>query len=81
MSGKMVMGKHGNKKVAPVIVAICLIGYYVTMAIILSTLNLPGIVKIAALSVSVIVTVVIIVVLVERIKEINGGEEDDLGQY
>jgi uncharacterized protein (DUF983 family) len=75
------MGKHGNKKIAPVTVAICLIGYYITGAIILSKLNFPNMVKMIVLSVSVIITVVIIMVLVERIKEIDGGEEDDLGKY
>jgi uncharacterized membrane protein len=78
---KTAMEKHRNKKIAPVIVAICLIGYYITGAIILSKLNFPNMVKVIVLSVSVVITVMIIMVLVERIKEINGGEEDDLGKY
>jgi VIT1/CCC1 family predicted Fe2+/Mn2+ transporter len=81
ISGKTVMGKHLNKKIAPVVVAICLIGYYILGVIILSKLNLPGTIKIMALIVSIIITVVIIMALVERINEINGGEEDDLGKY
>jgi hypothetical protein len=75
------MGKRRYKKIAPVIVAICLIAYYITGAVILSKFNFPGVVKIIALGISVIITIVIIVVLVERIREINGGEEDDLGKY
>jgi len=34
-----------------------------------------------AFIVSVIITIVIIRILVERIKEINRGEENDLGKY
>jgi hypothetical protein len=44
-------------------------------------LNVPVIIKIIAVIVSIIITVVVIKVLIERIKEINGGEEDDLGKY
>ena len=69
-----------NKKIGPIIVSICIIGYYVLVVFGLSILNIPNIFKIIAIIVSVIVTIVIIV-LVERIKEINGGEEDDLGKY
>jgi hypothetical protein len=75
------MGKHGSKKVAPIIVAICLVGYYTAGIIVLARFDFPNIVKIIALGVSILLTIVIIMVLIERIKEINGGEEDDLGKY
>jgi hypothetical protein len=75
------MREHGSKKIAPVVVAICLIGYYITGAIILSKLSFPNTVKIIVISASVIITAVIIMVLIERIREIDGGEEDDLGKY
>jgi hypothetical protein len=38
-------------------------------------------VKIMVLVVSVIITVLLVAVLIERIKEISKGEEDDLGKY
>ncbi|MDR1230631.1 MAG: hypothetical protein LBK61_04430 [Spirochaetaceae bacterium] len=44
-------------------------------------LNIPTSVKIMVLMVSVIITILLIVVLIERIKEIDKGEEDDLGKY
>jgi divalent metal cation (Fe/Co/Zn/Cd) transporter len=75
------MRKHLDKKIAPVIVAICLTGYYIIGAIVLIKFNLPNIIKITAIIISIIITVVTITVLIERIKEINGGEEDDLGKY
>ena len=70
-----------NKKVAPVIVSLCLIGYYLVAIFSLVKLNIPFIIKLAIIILSIIVTFVIIKVLIERIKEINGGEEDDLGKY
>jgi CHASE2 domain-containing sensor protein len=78
---KTVRGKHLNKKIAPIVVAICLAGYYIIGVIILLKLNFPNIIKIIALIVSIIIAMVIVMVLIERIKEINRGEEDDLGKY
>jgi hypothetical protein len=75
------MEKHFKKKIAPFVVAICLIGLYIFYAIIFIKLNIPIVVKIIALVVSIIITVVVIKALIERIKEINRGEEDDLGEY
>jgi preprotein translocase subunit Sec61beta len=73
--------KQARKKIAPIIVASGLISYYAAGATILIKLDFPNIIKIIALIVSIIITVVVIMVLIERIKEINGGEEDDLGKY
>ena len=70
-----------NKKIGPIIVSICIIGYYVLVVLGLLKFNIPNIFKIMAFIVSVIITIVIIRILVERIKEINRGEEDDLGKY
>jgi hypothetical protein len=75
------MGEHLNKKIAPIIVVICLTGYYIIGVTILTKLNLPNIIIIIAIIVSILITIITIAVLVERIKEINGGEEDDLGKY
>jgi hypothetical protein len=75
------MEKHINKFVAPVIVTICLIVYYIICGIVILRLNIPNIIKIIALIFSIILSIVIIMVLVERIKEIKGGEEDDLSKY
>ena len=72
---------HMKKTIAPIIVSICLIGYYLSIGFVLLRLNIPIIIKMAVLIVSIIGTVVIIMVLVDRLKEIEGGEEDDLGKY
>ncbi|MDR1469309.1 MAG: hypothetical protein LBT00_08450 [Spirochaetaceae bacterium] len=75
------MDRHSRKKRGPVIAAICIAGYYAAGTVLVSALNVPGIVKIAVVAASVAITAVTIAVLVERIKEIDGGEEDDLGKY
>jgi len=70
-----------KKTIAPIIVSLCLIGYYLAVGIALLKFSLPIIIKITILIASIIVPVVIIGVLIERLKEIKGGEEDDLGNY
>jgi uncharacterized membrane protein len=67
--------------VATVVVSICVIVYYSACIMIVMKLNIPNIIKITILIISIIVTAIIIMVLIERIKEIEGGEEDDLGKY
>ena len=73
--------KYLNKKVAPLIVSLCLIGYYIVVIFSLVKISIPFIIKMVISIISIILTFVVIKVLIERIKEINGGEEDDLGKY
>jgi uncharacterized membrane protein (UPF0182 family) len=73
--------EHNKKIIAPVIVVICISVYIFTGVIILTRLNIPNIVKIIALVFSIIITIVFIALLIERIKEIKQGEEDDLSKY
>ena len=73
--------KHLDKKITPIIVSGCLICYYILLILGLSKLSFPNLFKIMAFVVSIIITFLIIKVLIERIKEINGGEEDDLSEY
>jgi heme A synthase len=75
------MEKHLKKVVAPVIITIGLIGYHIIYGIVIVKLNIPNIIKIIVLIFSIVITIVVIAVLIERIKEIKGGEEDDLGKY
>jgi hypothetical protein len=75
------MGKYLKKLIAPVIITICLTCYHVIYGIVIVKLNIPNIIKIIALIFSIVITIAIIAVLIERIKEIKGGEEDDLGKY
>jgi len=76
----MSMTNHGKKIIAPVVVTICLIAYNILIAGLIS-FDMPDIIRITIAAVSVIVSVVLICVLIQRIKEIKKGEEDDLGKY
>ena len=74
------MSIHRKKILTTIITALCIIAYLIAYTS-LMMLEFPitiRIVGIIAVSVSVIV---LIVVLIERIKEIKIGEEDDLSKY
>jgi uncharacterized membrane protein len=73
--------KHMKKMIAPVIVSLCLICYYLLAGFALFKFSFPNSIKLTVLIASIIGIVVIIMVLIERLKEINKGEEDDLGKY
>ncbi|GHV74659.1 hypothetical protein AGMMS49940_19610 [Spirochaetia bacterium] len=75
------MNNHGKKIIAPIVVTIGIALYYTIGVIVLLHVALPKIIKVTAIIISVIVTVVFVFVLIERIKEIRSGEEDDLSQY
>ncbi|MDR3247332.1 MAG: hypothetical protein LBT39_00975 [Treponema sp.] len=75
------MTNHAKKIIAPVIIVLCMVLYYLGMAVFLAKMELPLMAKIIAVVVSVVITVVLAAVLIERIKEIRSGEEDDLGKY
>jgi Kef-type K+ transport system membrane component KefB len=75
------MDNHGRKMIAPIVVVLCILFYYITGIYVLFKFNLPNIVKIIAITLSIVITVVLIKVLAERVKEIKEGEEDDLGKY
>jgi len=70
-----------KKTVAPVIVSLFLSGYFLSIGIAFFKFNIPNSIKLSVVIASVILTAVIIGVLVDRLKEIKGGEEDDLGKY
>lgn len=74
------MNNHQKKMIAPVVVALILIAYYLIYFGFLISL-LDGLFKLVLGVLPIAFTAVIIMVLIERIKEIKEGEEDDLGQY
>ncbi|MGN0168669.1 MAG: hypothetical protein ACI4AB_11535 [Acetatifactor sp.] len=73
--------KHGGKMVAPIIITAILILYYIGFFVICAMLPLPVVLKLLFGLVPLLLAGVCIFVLVERIKEIRSGEEDDLSQY
>ena len=71
---------HGRKMVAPIVVTILMVLYYVVyFGFIISLVN--GIWKYALGVVPLVLSVVTVKVCIERIQEIKKGEEDDLSQY
>ena len=74
------MNTHKKKMIAPIVVTILMVAYYVVYFGFLITL-IEGIWKIALGVIPFVFSVVMILVCIERIKEIKKGEEDDLSQY
>ena len=72
-----------NKKmIAPVVVAVLLVLYFVGYAVLLLAIpDLHLIVKLLLALIPLIMAGYALWAAKERIEEIKGGEEDDLGQY
>lgn len=74
--------QHRKKMVAPIIIAVLLILWYIGMAIACFCIpEIPFIFKILMAIIPAAISGVISFVLAERIKEIRSGEEDDLSKY
>ncbi|PKL26119.1 MAG: hypothetical protein CVV47_03025 [Spirochaetae bacterium HGW-Spirochaetae-3] len=75
------MNMHARKMIAPVIIALALVGYYSLVATMMLRFALASWIKVSILAASGLVSLLVIWVLLDRIKEIRKGEEDDLGKY
>ena len=76
----MAMKDKKKKIIAPIIVTVLMIAYYVVYFGFLMSL-LSGITKYALGILPLGFSIVMIKVCIERIQEIKKGEEDDLSQY
>ncbi len=74
------MNSHRKKMIAPILVSVIMILYYVVYFGFLITL-ISGIWKYALGIIPFVFSVVIVKVCIERINEIRKGEEDDLSKY
>ena len=74
------MDSHKKKMVAPIVVSVLMILYYIIYFGFLISL-LEGIFKYVFGIIPIIFSIVMIKVCIERIKEIKGGEEDDISKY
>ncbi len=73
---------HIKKMIAPIVISIIVAIYYIGFASACIFLHgIPLIIKIMFGVIPLFLLGVIIYVLVERIKEIRSGEEDDLSKY
>ncbi len=76
------MKRHWKKMIAPVIITVILVGYY--LAFFIWIIRLPQMslaIRILAGAVPLVLAGVGAWALRERIQEIRSGEEDDLSQY
>lgn len=74
--------EHWKKMAAPIIVALIVVLYYIGIAVLMIVMpGIPIIFRILMIVVPLILAAVMIGVLISRIKEIKGGEEDDLSKY
>lgn len=75
------MDEHGKKMIAPIVITILVIAYYVFyFGVLISVIDQMA-VKFLFGIIPVLLTGVMIYVCVQRIHEIRKGEEDDLSQY
>lgn len=73
---------HGKKMIAPIVVTIIMLLYYIGMAVLFMIIRgIPLQVKALMVVIPLLLGAVMIGVLASRIKEIEGGEEDDLSKY
>lgn len=74
--------EHCSKMIAPIIIAIILIVYYVAIAAAFVLIPyIAVIVKILMIIIPLVLAGVAFAVTVERVNEIRSGEEDDLSKY
>lgn len=71
-----------EKMIAPIIIASIAILYYVAIIVLFAIMpGIPDIVRVLMVVIPLILAGLMLGVLISRIKEIQGGEEDDLSQY
>lgn len=74
--------KHAKKMIAPIVIAVFMILYYIGIAVFFACVpGIPFLIKILMAVIPLALSGVMAGVLISRIKEIQGGEEDDLSNY
>ena len=71
-----------NPYIAPIVIAVLFILYFVFYGY-MGTLidDMPLVARLVFIAIPVVMIITMICVLIERIKEIRKGENDDLGKY
>ena len=75
------MKKHGKKMIAPIVITVLVILYFIAYFGFLIYLIDNIVLKLLSGIIPALLAAVMIYVCIQRIKEIKGGEEDDLSQY
>ena len=75
------MKKHTKKLIAPIVITAVLAAYLIVYAFVWTLIPVALWIKIIVAAIPLALVGVCVFVLVERIKEVRSGEEDDLGNY
>ena len=70
-----------KKMIAPIVIGLLIIIYYLTIALVIVFTNIPIVIKFIIGGISVIIAIAMICTVRSRIQEIRRGEEDDLSKY
>ena len=74
------MNDHGKKMIAPIVITVVIVLYYI-LFFSLVALFVDGIWKLLLGIIPALLAAVMIYVCIQRIREIEGGEEDDISKY
>ncbi|MCR5322182.1 MAG: hypothetical protein K6E85_02705 [Lachnospiraceae bacterium] len=74
------MNDHKKKMVAPIVVTVIVVLYYIAYFALIAY-YLDGVFKVIFGIIPAVFAVVMIYVCIQRIREIEGGEEDDISKY
>ena len=75
------MDKHGKKMIAPVVITVLAIIYFIAYFGFLLSFIQSGLIKLLLGIIPALLVTGMVVVCIQRIREIKEGEEDDLSQY
>ena len=71
-----------NPYIAPITVAVLMVLYFAFYGYMTTTVDgMPFVARVVFIAIPVVMIIVMIYTLIERIKEIKKGENDDLGKY
>lgn len=71
-----------NPYIAPIVVAVLVVLYFIFYGYMATVIDgMPFVARIVFMAIPVVMIIVMIYTLIERIKEIRKGENDDLGKY
>ena len=71
-----------NPYIAPIVVAVLVVLYFIFYGYMATVVDgMPFVARIVFMAIPMVMIIVMIYTLIERIKEIRKGENDDLGKY
>ena len=75
------MNNHSKKKIAPIVITVLFVGYLlIYIVVLMNAVSFHPAIALLALPLIALATGMVYI-LYTRIKEIDGGEEDDLSNY